>query len=156
MNSIIMAVLTVGMLGTVAILGLGTSQVDAKGAYDSGFDHGCDDSNKSYSDRYINEDGKGPSFHTDDFMRGYNAGVNCSSNNDDDNDNNSNSNSNDNDNDRSFLGTSADGYEEGRQEGRSDWYDRSNHNSKCPPNDSFAWCAGYTVGYEVGWSSGGR
>ena len=103
-------------------------------------------------------------FHTDDFMRGYNAGVNCSSSgnddNDDDNDNNSNSNNrnnnNNNDGDRSFVGTSADGYEEGRQEGRSDWYDRSNHNSRCPPNDSFAWCAGYTVGYEVGWSSGGR
>ena len=63
---------------TVAILGLGVTQAQAKGAYDSGFDHGCDDSDKSYSDRYINEAGKGPSFHTDDFMRGYNAGVNCS------------------------------------------------------------------------------
>ena len=27
----------------------------------------------------LTKQGKGPSFHTDDFMRGYNAGVNCSS-----------------------------------------------------------------------------
>ena len=54
MNKIIMVAMT------VAILGLGVTQAQAKGAYDSGFDHGCDDSDKSYSDRYINEPGKGP------------------------------------------------------------------------------------------------
>ena len=102
----------------------------AKGAYESGYDHGCDDSDKSYSDRYINEEGKGPSFHTDEFMRGYNAGVNCSNDNDDDNNDNRNHNV-----ERSFIGTAADGYEEGRQEGYNDWNDRSRHNSECPPND---------------------
>ena len=50
--------------------------------YQSGRDHGCDDAGISdVGDRYINEDGKGPSFHTNEFMRGYNAGFNeCSSN----------------------------------------------------------------------------
>ncbi len=48
--------------------------------YDSGYDHGCDDADISDpSDRYINEPGKGPSFHTDEFMQGYYAGYNdCS------------------------------------------------------------------------------
>jgi hypothetical protein len=145
---------------TVAILGLGITQAQAKGAYESGYDHGCDDSDKSYSDRYINEDGKGPSFHTDDFMRGYNAGVNCSSssNNDDDDDddnNNRNTNNRNHNVERSFIGTAADGYEEGRQEGYNDWNDRSRHDSECPQNNSWTWCAGFKAGYEVGWSSGG-
>ena len=78
-----------------------------------------DDSDKSYNDRYINEEGKGPSFHTDAFMRGYNAGVNCSdsdNNDNDNNDNNSNNNNRNNDDEdqnqnqnhnqeRSFVGT---------------------------------------------------
>ena len=29
----------------------------------------------------------------------------------------------------------------------------NSHNSKCPPNDSLTWCAGYKVGYEVGWAA---
>jgi hypothetical protein len=56
--------------------------VDAgsKSPYDSGYDHGCDDAGISNpSDRYINEPGKGPSFHTDEFMQGYNAGYNACS-----------------------------------------------------------------------------
>ena len=43
--------------------------------YDSGYNHGCDDAGLSASDRYINEEGKGPSFHTDEFMSGYNDGF---------------------------------------------------------------------------------
>ena len=156
MNKIIMAALT------VAIIGLGITQADAKGAYDSGFDYGCDDSDKSYSDRYINEAGKGPSFHTDDFMRGYNAGVNCSNNNDNDDDDNDRNSNNDNNNnnrnhnvERSFIGTAADGYEEGRVAGYNDWNDRSRHDSECPPNDSWTWCLAFKGGYEVGWDAGG-
>ena len=46
-------------------------------AYDSGRDHGCDDAKISDpDDRYINQPGKGPSFHTDAFMDGYYAGYN--------------------------------------------------------------------------------
>ena len=53
----------------------------SKSPYDSGYDHGCDDAKISDpSDRYINQPEKGPSFHTDEFMNGYNDGYNtCSS-----------------------------------------------------------------------------
>jgi hypothetical protein len=48
--------------------------------YQSGYDHGCSDARISDpSDRYINEPGKGPSFHTNEFMRGYNAGYDACS-----------------------------------------------------------------------------
>jgi hypothetical protein len=43
--------------------------------YDSGYNHGCDDAGLSSSDRYINEPGKGPNFHTDEFMSGYHDGF---------------------------------------------------------------------------------
>jgi hypothetical protein len=61
--------------------------------YDSGYDHGCDDAKiPDPSDRYINQPEKGPSFHTDEFMNGYNDGYNtCSS--DDSNTSESDSNS---------------------------------------------------------------
>lgn len=39
-------------------------------------DHGCDDARLNPSDRYINEPGKGPSFHTNEFMNGYDDGFN--------------------------------------------------------------------------------
>ena len=49
-------------------------------AYDSGYDHGCGDANTPLSERYINEAGKGPSHHTDEFMNGYSDGFDhCSS-----------------------------------------------------------------------------
>ena len=52
-----------------------------KSPYGSGYDHGCDDAKISDpSDRYINQPEKGPSFHTDEFMNGYDDGFNaCSS-----------------------------------------------------------------------------
>jgi hypothetical protein len=44
--------------------------------YDSGRDHGCVDARISDpEDRYINEPGKEPSFHTEEFMAGHNAGL---------------------------------------------------------------------------------
>jgi hypothetical protein len=50
--------------------------VYAKSPYDSGFDHGCDDSHISdSSDRYINQDEKGPAYHTTAFMKGYYEGF---------------------------------------------------------------------------------
>lgn len=58
---------------------VGPSVAYASSPYDSGYDHGCDDAGLSPSDRYINEEGKGPSQHTDQFMNGYHAGFsNCS------------------------------------------------------------------------------
>jgi hypothetical protein len=26
------------------------------------------------------------------------------------------------------------------------------HDTKCPPNDSSSWCAGYKAGYEINWA----
>lgn len=48
--------------------------------FESGYDHGCNDSRiPNFSDRYINQPGKGPSFHSDEFMQGYDRGYNdCS------------------------------------------------------------------------------
>jgi hypothetical protein len=43
--------------------------------YNSGYDHGCDDAYLDADDRYINEPGKGPGYHTEQFMDGYNDGF---------------------------------------------------------------------------------
>jgi hypothetical protein len=49
-----------------------------KSPYESGYDHGCDDADFRYpGDRYINQPGKGPSQHTDEFMNGYEDGFNA-------------------------------------------------------------------------------
>jgi hypothetical protein len=46
--------------------------------YESGFAHGCDDSRiTDFSARYINQPEKGPNFHTDELIRGYDAGYNA-------------------------------------------------------------------------------
>lgn len=48
----------------------------SKSPYESGYDHGCDDADISDpDDRYINQPERGPSFHTDEFMSGYNDGY---------------------------------------------------------------------------------
>ncbi|MGD9673293.1 MAG: hypothetical protein AB7U98_07430 [Candidatus Nitrosocosmicus sp.] len=50
----------------------------SKSPYESGYDHGCDDAGISDpSDRYINQPEKGPSFHTSEFMNGYDSGFNA-------------------------------------------------------------------------------
>ena len=51
----------------------------------------------------------------------------------------------------SIVGGYADGYELGKERGIDDWRSGNPHNSKCPPNDSLAFCTGYKVGYEAGW-----
>jgi hypothetical protein len=71
------------LLILVLATGLQTDQVDAlssKSPFESGYEHGCNDSSiPNFSDRYINQPEKGPSFHTDEFMRGYDTGYNnCS------------------------------------------------------------------------------
>jgi len=61
---------------------MNTPNVYASGGspYDTGREHGCDDAGRSESDKYINQHEKGPSFHTNEFMNGYYAGLNaCSS-----------------------------------------------------------------------------
>src|SRR5919107_2340414 len=68
------------LLASVLAPQIQLAEAGGKSPYDSGYDHGCDDAGISDpSDRYINEPGKGPSFHTNEFMQGYNAGYNnCS------------------------------------------------------------------------------
>jgi hypothetical protein len=52
-----------------------------KSPFESGYGHGCNDAGiTDFSDRYINQPGKGPSFHTEEFMRGYDTGYNACSN----------------------------------------------------------------------------
>ena len=44
--------------------------------YDSGYSQGCDDAGISDpDDRYINQPEKGPAFHTEEFMSGYDNGF---------------------------------------------------------------------------------
>ena len=44
--------------------------------YSSGYDHGCNDTKiNNPDDRYINQPGKGPSYHTGSFMNGYYHGF---------------------------------------------------------------------------------
>lgn len=75
----------------------GSALASSKSPYDSGYDHGCDDAGISdSSDRYINQPEKGPSFHTSEFMNGYNSGYNsCSSSNNNYNSENNPSNNRD-------------------------------------------------------------
>jgi hypothetical protein len=60
-------------LFVVAVSGVSLEPISAssKSPYESGYDHGCDDSELKAEDRYINEPGKDASFHTDEFMDGY-------------------------------------------------------------------------------------
>jgi hypothetical protein len=52
----------------------------SKSPYESGYDHGCDDADISDpDDRYINQPEKGPDFHTNEFMGGYNDGYDACS-----------------------------------------------------------------------------
>jgi K319L-like, PKD domain len=49
--------------------------------YQAGYDHGCGDAKLPPSKRYINQPGKGPDSHSEEFMSGYNAGFSaCSTN----------------------------------------------------------------------------
>ncbi|MDN5867242.1 MAG: hypothetical protein L0H55_07565 [Candidatus Nitrosocosmicus sp.] len=79
--------ITLGIFTILLISVPGSVFASSNSPYDSGYDHGCDDAGISdSSDRYINQPEKGPSYHTSEFMNGYNDGVNsCSSSNNDNN-----------------------------------------------------------------------
>jgi hypothetical protein len=48
----------------------------AQSPYDSGYDHGCGDAGiPDPARQYITQSQKGPSFHSDEFMEGYNDGY---------------------------------------------------------------------------------
>jgi hypothetical protein len=58
-----------------------SSRLAAASPHSAGYHHGCNDAKISnVGDRYISQPGKGPSFHTQEFMNRYNAGLRACSN----------------------------------------------------------------------------
>lgn len=55
------------------------AEIFAQSPYNSGYSHGCSDAKISDPDkRYVNQPGMGPSYHTSQFMNGYNDGyIDC-------------------------------------------------------------------------------
>lgn len=68
----LLAIIVVGLLLVGSISSVYAS---SRTPYQSGYDHGCDDADLSPNDRYINEPGKGPRYHTEEFMSGYYNGF---------------------------------------------------------------------------------
>ena len=65
-----------GMFTILLISIPGFALASSNSPYDSGYDHGYDDAQLFYpSEQYINQPGKGPEFHTSEFMNGYYAGY---------------------------------------------------------------------------------
>jgi hypothetical protein len=52
-----------------------TPSVYAETAFQSGYNHVCNDADKYVKDRYINSIENGESHHTDEFMNGYHQGF---------------------------------------------------------------------------------
>lgn len=79
--SVAIVFLTFLIVNTMAAL-VPYANASSESPYRSGYNHGCDDADISDpDDRYINQSEKGSSFHTNEFMRGYNDGYdNCSGN----------------------------------------------------------------------------
>jgi hypothetical protein len=151
-----MVILMVTAVSSTMVPQLPIFQVYASNsAYDSGYDHGCDDAGISNpSDRYINQPEKGPSFHTGEFMQGYNAGFNsCSGGagfqesrpfSSDDRNGNSNEN----------VKSEGNGAEDGTNEARSDFLNtngRGKDPSCSPYEHTDAYCTAFKLAYEVQW-----
>src|ERR687883_2069371 len=74
--------ITAVLIIVAATSSLGTMQgtMANKGTpFQAGYDHGYNDAKVMFSARYINQPGKGPSFHTQEFMGGYNGGFSACS-----------------------------------------------------------------------------
>jgi hypothetical protein len=114
--------------------------------YESGRDHGCDDADISDpDDRYINQPDKGPSHHTNEFMRGYHAGYNSCSG-----DGSESNNDNDNGNGGGGGGdTFSDGQRVGKSAGYSDAINGRPSDASCGSGHSNSYCLGYKLGYNV-------
>jgi hypothetical protein len=81
-NQVLIIILIISVTGVILqespVMHLVNASSDSP--YRSGYDHGCGDAAISDpSDRYINQPGKGPSFHTEEFMSGYYNGFNACS-----------------------------------------------------------------------------
>lgn len=79
--SITMSFFTLMLITSTFAIQIQLVYAGGRSPYESGYDHGCDDAGISDpGERYINQPEKGPSFHTDEFMDGYNDGYDeCSS-----------------------------------------------------------------------------
>jgi hypothetical protein len=74
--SLVMSFVTLTLVISISTGQMQLAEAGGKSPYESGYDHGCDDADISDpGDRYINQPEKGPSFHTNEFMRGYNDGY---------------------------------------------------------------------------------
>ena len=53
------------------IISAAIQEADAggKSPYESGYDHGCDDADEDFNDRYVNQPERGPRLHTEAFVR---------------------------------------------------------------------------------------
>jgi hypothetical protein len=124
-------------------------------AYDSGYDHGCDDAKISdSSERYYNQPEKGPSFHTDAFNRGYNDGFNtCSSGNSGTTGSSDDRDTGDNEQTGSTNGGYSQGYENGRADARQDYIDGKDYDASCSFSHSDSYCLGFKAGYAIGWGA---
>ena len=109
------------LLLTIGAIQFSSLAYASSDAYDSGYDHGCDDAGISDSgDRYINQPEKGPAFHTGTFMRGYNEGFDACS----DSSEGGNASPSDDSNrgqGGSIVGNYADGYDLGKENGADDY-----------------------------------
>ena len=117
--------------------------------YESGRDHGCDDAGISdVGDRYINQDEKGPSFHTNEFMRGYNVGYDSCSGNTGNSDSNRDSGSSGGD-------TVAEGSRAGKAQGNSDAINGRPSDASCGSGHSNSYCGAYKIAYiaEYHWTN---
>lgn len=79
-NKLIVVTLMIVAVGSTLIsqqlIGLLQVYASENSAYQSGYDHGCDDAGISDpDDRYINEPEKGPALRTQEFMSGYDDGF---------------------------------------------------------------------------------
>ncbi|MGH9950506.1 MAG: hypothetical protein ACRD5J_02690 [Nitrososphaeraceae archaeon] len=120
---------------------LQSANAGSKSPYESGRDHGCDDADISDpDDRYINQPEKGPSFHTNEFMRGYNAGYDSCSGSGGGGSSGGSSSGGD---------TAADGSRNGKAQGHSDAINGRPSDASCGSGHSNSYCAAYKVAYNL-------
>ncbi len=81
------ALITLLAILCFSIISSSSSGYGKSDAYNSGYEHGCNDAGISdKASRYINQPEAGPSLNSDEFMHGYNDGFDtCSSSNDNSN-----------------------------------------------------------------------
>jgi hypothetical protein len=127
-NVVLMKCLTICFLVFTIVASIPYSNASSKSPYDSGYDHGCDDAKISDpNDRYINQPEKGPSFHTNEFMKGYNDGYSVCSN-----------DSSNSDFSEGTNGCFDEGYEDGRDNPFDiDEYDKCGGSSGGPGNNAY-------------------